>query len=157
MSSPSKKCADEVLDVIPLIMRSIRKEMRSRRSPGLSVPQFRALAFAGRNSGATLGELAEHLGLMPPAASAIVEGLVTMNLIERSANTADRRRICIALTPTGQEKLTNTRKIARRCLAELFCPLSGTECGQISKAMKMLRGLFLNAPPKRRAEAGGQE
>ena len=136
--------------MIPLIMRSIRKEMRSRRSPGLSVPQFRALAFAGRNSGATLGELAEHLGLMPPAASAIVEGLVTMNL-------TDRRRICIALTPTGQEKLTNTRKIARRCLAELFCPLSGTECGQISKAMKMLRGLFLNAPPKRRAEAGGQE
>ena len=157
MTSPSQECADEVLDVIPLIMRSIRKEMRSHRSPGLSVPQFRALAFAGRNSGATLGELADHLGLMPPAASAIVEGLVTLRLIERSANAADRRRICLALTATGQEKLTDTRKIARRCLAELFFPLSGTECGQISNAMKMLRGLFLNAPGDRRTKSEQRE
>ena len=143
--------------MIPLIMRSIRKEMRSHRSPGLSVPQFRALAFAGMNSGATLGELADHLGLMPPAASAIVEGLVSMNLIERSSNTADRRRICLALTTTGQEKLTNTRKIARKCLAEMFFSLSGTECGKISNAMKKLRGLFRNAPAKGRAKTESRE
>jgi len=142
--------------VIPLIMRSIRKEMRSHRSPGLSVPQFRALAFAGLNSGAMLGELAEHLGLKPPAASAIVEGLVTMGLIERSENSADRRRICLALTAKGREKLNDTRKIARRCLAELFFPLTGSECGQISSAMKMLRGLFLNEPGKRPAKNGRQ-
>lgn len=143
--------------MIPLIMRSIRKEMRGHRSPGLSVPQFRALAFAGMNSGATLGELADHLGLMPPAASAIVEGLVTMDLIERSANAADRRRICLSLTATGQEKLNNTRKIARGCLAELFSPLSENECGQISDAMKKLRGLFLNVPGNRRTKDESQE
>ena len=157
MSSPSQECADEVLDVIPLIMQSIRKEMRSHRSPGLSVPQFRALAFAGRNSGATLGDLADHLGLMPPAASAIVEGLVTMDFIERSANPADRRRICLALTATGQEKLNATRRIARSCLAELFSPLSRGECGQISEAIKMLRGLFLIAPGNRRAKDSKQK
>ena len=143
--------------MIPLIMRSIRKEMRGHRSPGLSVPQFRALAFAGMNSGATLGELADHLGLMPPAASAIVEGLVTMDLIKRSPNAADRRRICLALTTTGQEKLTDTRRIARKCLAELFTPLSGPECGQISSAMKKLWGLFLNVPGDRRAKTESRE
>jgi len=149
MPSPVQQCADEVLDVIPLVMRSIRTEMRGHRSPGLSVPQFRALAFTGMNTGATLGELADHLGLMPPAASAVVEGLVALNLIERSENTADRRRICLALTDTGREKLADTRKIARKCLAEMFFPLSGAECGQILIAMKKLRGLFLNAPGKR--------
>lgn len=148
MSSSVQQCADEILDVIPLIMRSIRTEMRGHRAPGLSVPQFRALAFAGMNAGATLGELADHLGLMPPAASAIVEGLVTLDLIERSASTADRRRICLALTAAGREALTNTRKIARKCLAEMFSPLTGAECGEILSAMKKLRKLFLNAPGK---------
>ena len=156
MSSPVQQCADEILDVIPLVMRSIRTEMRGHRSPGLSVPQFRALAFTGMNTGATLGELADHLGLMPPAASAVVEGLVTLHLIKRSANPADRRRICLALTATGREKLADTRKIARSCLAEMFCPLSGAECGEILSAMKKLRGIFLNAPGKRPAKNGRQ-
>ncbi len=146
MPSSVQQCADEILDVIPLIMRSIRTEMRRHRATGLSVPQFRALAFTGMNTGGTLGELADHLGLMPPAASAIVEGLVALDLIERSANTADRRRICLALTAAGRETLTKTRAIACKCLAEMFSPLSRTECGQISSAMKKLRKLFLNAP-----------
>jgi DNA-binding MarR family transcriptional regulator len=157
MPSSPQQCADETLDVIPLVMRSIRAEMRGHRSPGLSVPQFRALAFTGMNTGATLGELADHLGLMPPAASAVVEGLVALKLIERSANTADRRRICLALTATGREKLATTRRIARNCLAEMFSPLSGTECGQVLSAMKKLRELFLNVPGKRPARTGKQE
>lgn len=154
MPSSVQQCADEILDVIPLVMRSIRAEMRGHRSPGLSVPQFRALAYTGMNTGATLGELADHLGLMPPAASAVVEGLVTLNLIERGANSTDRRRICLSLTDIGREKLADTRKIARRCLTEMFAPLSVAECGQILIAMKKLRGLFLNAPGKRLARNG---
>ena len=143
MPTPVQKCADEVLDVIPLVMCAIRSEMRRHRSPGLSVPQFRALAFAGGHTGATLGELAEHLGLMPPAASAIVEGLVEMKLLERSENRLDRRRICLARTGSGREKLTDTRRAARKGLAGIFSPLPESECGQISNAMKMLRELVL--------------
>ena len=140
--------------MIPLVMRSIRTEMRGHRSPGLSVPQFRALAFTGMNTGSTLGELADHLGLMPPAASAVVEGLVALDLIVRSANTSDRRRICLALTAAGQAKLTATRKAARKCLAKMFAPLAEAECRQIQSAMKKLRGLFLNAPGKRHVKNG---
>jgi len=149
MQSPIKQCADDVLDVIPLIMRSIRSEMRSHRTPELSVPQFRALAFAGMHEGATLSDLADHLGLMPPAASKIVDGLVASGLLERRANRTDRRRIWLALTGLGQKKLQTTHKIARECLAKIFTPLSKTECKQISLAMQQLRKVFLNIPKKR--------
>ena len=37
-------CAREVLEVVPLIMRAIRTDMRSHRTPDLSVPQFRRSA-----------------------------------------------------------------------------------------------------------------
>jgi DNA-binding MarR family transcriptional regulator len=155
MQPPVKQCADDVLDVIPLIMRSIRAEMRSHRSPELSVPQFRALAFAGMHEGATLSLLADHLGLMPPAASKIVDGLVTTGLLERRANLTDRRRIWLALTESGHEKLKATHRVALECLAEMFAPLSKVECKQISNAMQQLRKLFLNAPKKRANGSAG--
>ena len=149
MQPPVKQCADDVLDVIPLIMRSIRAEMRGHRSPELSVPQFRTLVYAGMHEGATLSDLADHLGLMPPAASKIVDGLVSASLLERRANRTDRRRIWLALTSQGQNEMQNTRQVARECLAEMFASLTKDECRQISQAMQQLRKLFMKAPKKR--------
>jgi len=40
MNASSDTIAREVLDVAPVIMRTIRAEMRSRRTPELSVVQF---------------------------------------------------------------------------------------------------------------------
>jgi hypothetical protein len=55
-------CAREVMETVPLVMRFIRTEMRSRRAPSLSVPQFRVLTFLSRRPGAPLSSVAEHLG-----------------------------------------------------------------------------------------------
>jgi DNA-binding MarR family transcriptional regulator len=137
-----EQCADEVLDVIPLIMRWIRAKMRSHRAYELSVPQFRAMVFAERNRGATLADLSGHLGLMPPAASNIVNGLVTMDLIERRPISSDRRRVRLALTSAGRKKLKSTRKMAQEYLVEKLVPLPPAECEQISTVMQKLRVLF---------------
>jgi hypothetical protein len=40
MNASSNTIACEVLDIAPVIMRTIRAEMRSRRTPELSVVQF---------------------------------------------------------------------------------------------------------------------
>jgi hypothetical protein len=45
-------CARTILDVTPLIMQSIRSEMRSNRTPDLSVPQFRTLIYIRSHAGA---------------------------------------------------------------------------------------------------------
>lgn len=142
MQPPVKQCANDILDAIPLVMRFIRAEMRSHRSPDLSVPQFRALAFTGMNKGATLSDLADHLGLMPPAASKIVDGLVVSGLVGRRANKSDRRRIWLELTASGRKTLQSTRKKAQNRLAEIFSPLPDPECRQISLSMQKLQQLF---------------
>ena len=136
------------MDVIPLIMRSIRSEMRGHRAPELSVPQYRALAFAGIHQGTTLNNLANHLGLMPPAASKIVEGLVSSGLLERQANQEDRRRLSLGLTVQGELKLETAKKIASESLAEIFASVSKADCEKISATLQQLRTLFLNPPKK---------
>jgi DNA-binding MarR family transcriptional regulator len=83
MANVEKDCAREILDVKPVVMRFIRAEMRRHRAPGLSVPQFRTLVFIERSEGSSLGTVAEHLGLTPPSACKLVDGLRERRLIFR--------------------------------------------------------------------------
>ena len=48
MSISPDTIAREILDVVPIVMRMIRAEMRSQRSADLAIPQFRALLFISR-------------------------------------------------------------------------------------------------------------
>jgi hypothetical protein len=59
----SDQCAREVMETVPLVMGVIRMEVRSRRAPLLSVPQFRVLTFLSGRSGTPLSSVAEHLGV----------------------------------------------------------------------------------------------
>ena len=61
-TTPSRQTAEVVLDTVPATMRAIRGHMREGREEGVSVPQFRALLYVGRNPGTDLSSLAEHLG-----------------------------------------------------------------------------------------------
>ena len=49
--APELECAALLMDVVPLVMRRIRMEMRSQRMPSLSVPQLRALIYLYRKRG----------------------------------------------------------------------------------------------------------
>ena len=58
MSATPHECARTVLDAVPHLMRVIRLQVRTRSSPEFTVPQFRALAFLGRNEDAMLADVA---------------------------------------------------------------------------------------------------
>ena len=68
-------------DTVPLIMRTLRHEIRSRRPSDLSVPQFRVLAFLRGNEGSALSDVANHIGLMRPTMSKMVDTLVRRDLV----------------------------------------------------------------------------
>jgi DNA-binding MarR family transcriptional regulator len=142
MSDLPYGCAQEVLDVVPLIMRAIRTEMRSRRSPDLTVPQFRTLVFLNNNPGASLSCVADYLGLTPPSTSKMMDGLVQRNLVIRQASSTDRRRITLKLTSDGQSILGAAHHGTQTKLAEILSALPPADCGQIVRSMQILRPLF---------------
>src|SRR4029077_403378 len=104
MNTPSGQCAAELLELVPLMMRVIRAKVRSHSSPELSVAQFRALAFLGRNQRAMLGDVAGFLALTLPAASKLVDGLVSVGFATREIDPADRRKVALTLTAAGRRK-----------------------------------------------------
>ena len=131
-----------MLDVIPLVMRYIRMEMRSRRMRGLSIPQFRTLVFLYRNEGASLSEVANNVGLTLPSASKTIDALVTRKLVTRTALPDDRRYISLKLSKLGRATLIQARRGTEASLAEKITALSPAQQAMISETMQALRSVF---------------
>ncbi|HTP06893.1 MAG TPA: MarR family winged helix-turn-helix transcriptional regulator [Anaerolineae bacterium] len=142
MTTSPEACAQEILDVVPVVMRTIRAELRRHRAADLSVPQFRTLAYIDRNADASLSDVAEHIGLTLPSMSKIVDGLVTRKLVTRQTAHDDRRRMTLALTARGLNALETSRAATRACLAEDLSVLTERERETIKQAMQILRPVF---------------
>jgi DNA-binding MarR family transcriptional regulator len=142
MRASKDTCAHEVLEVVPLVMRTIRAEMRDHRAPDLSIPQFRTLSFLNRHEGASLSDVAEHIGLRLPSMSKLVDGLVERNLVKRETHPDDRRRMTLVLTARGRTMLQTALEGTRACLAERLASLPASERAIVAQAMRILHPLF---------------
>ncbi len=119
-------CAALLMEVVPSVMRVVRAEMRRHRA-GLTVPQFRALAFVQRSERPSLSELADFLGLTLSAVSRMVDGLVQRGYVIRSESATDRRFLVLQLTPAGGELVAEAQAQTRERLAELLSGIQGPE------------------------------
>jgi DNA-binding MarR family transcriptional regulator len=137
-------CAHELMDTAPKIMQSIRIEMRRGRGADLSIPQFRTLGFIQRNPDSSLSNLADHLGLTLPSVSKLVDGLVKQELVSRQSSTADRRRLTLGLTQSGEAIVNSARDSALANLAKILSCLSNEELKTIHQAMQLLHPLFVS-------------
>ncbi len=140
MQSSAAKAATTaklVLEVVPLLMRQIRSEMRAH-GRGVSVPQFRALLFIDRNPGCSLAAAAEHLGITPATASATVERLVRQGLVERAPARSERRRVQLNSTADGQELVHAARRSTQARLAERLNVLDGADLARLETALALL-------------------
>jgi DNA-binding MarR family transcriptional regulator len=142
MSTSPDACAQEILEVVPAVMRAIRTEMRRHRTVDLSVPQFRTLAFINGKADASLSDVADHIGLTLPSMSKIVEGLVVRKFVTRQTHATDRRRMTLALTTRGKTALQTSREATRACLAEDLAGLTERQRETIAQAMEILRPVF---------------
>src|SRR3954452_22784505 len=120
-------CAAEMLDALPPVMRMVRKFMRSHRQHGLSVPQFRAMAFLRTTPAAKLSALAEFLGASTPTTSRIVSGLKAKGFIRRDAGCKDRRCVELGLTARGVSVIDKARRATSTQLAKELANLSDAD------------------------------
>jgi DNA-binding MarR family transcriptional regulator len=87
------------------------------RDGGLTPQQHQAiLAIRAEKSPVSIGELAEALQIRPNSAQELVSRLVRAGLVERIADSADRRRIDLRLTAEAGELLESLSAVH---LAEL--------------------------------------
>jgi len=137
-----EQCALEVMETVPLVMRFIRAEMRRQGASDLSVPQFRSLRFLHRHAGASLSELAEHLGVTRSTASAAIERLVQRGLVNRSDDPQERRRLVLSLTVDGSKHLQQAQDAAHSSVTGVLAELSEAQLFQINQGLALLEAAF---------------
>jgi DNA-binding MarR family transcriptional regulator len=137
-------CARELLEVVPLGSRWLRAAVR-RREPSWSLPQLHTLGFLQLNPGASLSELAGHLGIGLPSASALVSRLVGAGQVDRRDDPEERRRTILTLTPQGEAQLEAAIQAGREELSERLRSLPAKDLTRVEGALAVLRELFSDA------------
>ncbi|MEI1377858.1 MarR family transcriptional regulator [Nostoc sp. UHCC 0926] len=138
----SEECAARVMDTVPLMMRFIRADMRAHSAAFLSIPQLRSLAFINRNPGASLSDLAEHLGVTSATASATIERLVQRDFVQRIAHPQERRRVLLNLTEDGKHHLKQSQDQTRAHISDLLKGLTQEQISNIEEGLTLLKNVF---------------
>lgn len=144
-SPDARAAAEAVLDGVPPVMRAVRAQMREGRGVGVSVTQFRALLYIGRNPGTDLSSVADHLGASMPAVSELVSRLVRAGLVSRQPDPASRRRVRLALHPEGERQLAEARGRTTDWLTGRLAGLSPKRRRRIVGALRELRSALEGA------------
>ena len=135
-------CAALLLDVVPLAMRRVRAYMREARAADLSVPQFRALAFLRAHPGATLSDVADHVGLTLPAASRMIDGLVARDYAVRQPSAINRRCVELRVSEQGRKMLEVTMRHTQNALAGILKALDAQQQSVVMESLETLRLVF---------------
>ncbi len=142
--SAPEECASLVLQVVPQVMRAIRAELRDRADAALSVTQFRTLAYLAEQSGGSLSDLADHIGLALPSMSKLVDGLVARELVTREEDPNDRRRVVLCLTAKGRQSVQRAFSATQAQLSQRLQGLTPEQREAVACAMIALRPIFVS-------------
>lgn len=94
-------------EVLFKLSRLMREEMNfTCYSAQLSMLQLHVLLFLKNHTSVHMAEIAQNFHIETPTATSLLNKLVEMDLVARTADAKDRRVVHVALTTKGEEVLT---------------------------------------------------
>jgi len=117
-----------LLYLIKQLELAIRSKLDDLVHPvGLTTAQYTALTVLERHADMSSAQLARNSFVTAQSMADIITALEGRGLIERHRDVADRRRLVVALTPTGRELLEVCRGPVRALEARMLGGLSEPE------------------------------
>lgn len=110
------------------LMRMFQAELRAEF--GLTVPQYDVLLRLAQQPGhepVRMADLARVLLYSSGAATKVVDRLVTLDLVRRTADAGDGRAVRIMLTDTGAELIDRAMRAHGRSIARAIGPFASPE------------------------------
>ena len=130
---------DEVIELLFIysheMQRTTATEWWSLELTMAQVKVLFTLAFEGK---ATIGKIAETLGVGPPTASHLVDRLVQAGLAERVEQSTDRRYTLASLTPQGETLVRRLRQGRRERLHNWLVQLDEQDVAALRQGLEAL-------------------
>lgn len=105
---------------------------------GVTLAQCHLLLETAIQGSASLGELADNLSADKGALSRTVDGLVREGLLSREENPANRRKITVSLTPSGEAKTAKINELCNASYERVFARIPAEKHGQIIESVALL-------------------
>lgn len=137
--------AEEAIAAIHTIFRALRAPTMARWiALDLSAAQLKALFVLADRGPLSIGQLAEALGIGIAAGGHLVDRLVQADLAVRTEDAVDRRRTLAAVSPAGEDLVTQLRQGSREPLRAWLNDLREDE---FTGLLRGLRALARRAAP----------
>jgi DNA-binding MarR family transcriptional regulator len=135
--------ADPVADVVmilPELARRLRLKPRPTTSdrPRPSLSQIKAMTHLAQSGQQTMTGLARGLDISLPAATDLVDRLISAGLAERIRDDIDRRIVFVRLTPTARARIEPILDYRRRAVSDVIEQLEPDERATFIKGLRLL-------------------
>lgn len=143
---PSRE-GDEPLRLLSLVERTLTGRLEEAlRDCGSSLDQWRILSLLTERGGAPMNVVADHVLLLAPKLSKLVDRMVAANLVMRRQDHEDRRRVLIVVSQRGRRALAEWDEATADIRAQVR-DLLGADAGQFEVLLRRLQnGLDPAAP-----------
>jgi len=147
--------ADELLDLIPSLLRRLRAdipreadsediapEWRDITELRATTGQIRLLRILMTHQSCTMQELADQLDVAPPTVTAMVKRLLTQEFVERIRDEEDWRVVRVLPTERGRRAVSLYDQFRRANLQRRLAHLNEEELAQLGAALPVLRRII---------------
>lgn len=136
----ARESARDVLEIIPLVMRTVAAELRAAGE--LPAPAHFGLLSVLSERSRTLTELAALQGVSLPTMSSSISAMAERGWVKRTSPEKDRRTMLIEVTGTGRAALERVARCAETHLAEVLTPLDAMSRRRLQSGLSVLRQIF---------------
>lgn len=147
--------ANELLDLIPGLLRSIRSDIPREDGVEVSTPELRDISELRATTGqvrllrilikhelCTMQELADQLEVAPPTATSMVKRLLAQGFVERLRDEQDWRVVRVLPTERGKRAVALYDQYRRANLQRRLAHLSREELARLHAALPILRQII---------------
>jgi DNA-binding MarR family transcriptional regulator len=113
--------------LLTLVERSVVQRLGAAlKEDNATIDEWRVLSLLGNGDGHPMTEIAEFAMLPPPTLTKVVDRMVSLALVHRRVDEADRRRVLVFVTERGRQALEQWNATVERQHDDLATAL-GTE------------------------------
>lgn len=150
-----KDFSQRMIELMPQCIRGMSRYEHNYFSRGqITVPQLGALEYLSRIHLCLMSELAQYLGISRPAATGLIDRLISQGLVERRYDDADRRVIKIKITSKGQKIVSDIWNQKRRSYKKVFSQISAQERKQYIQIMEKIAHIMVHQSPSNNKNSG---
>lgn len=102
------------------VLMAVVAESVAALAESITLPQYRLLVIVGTRGPLNLNAAAAALRVHPSNATRACDRLVAAGLLARTESAADRRRVDLALTPTGRRLISTVMDARRAAIARVL-------------------------------------